>query len=258
MIRKTIVTFVFLAAVILPSAAVVPTDLQQEPATLVLTNGKILTVDESLPEVQAIAIRGDRVAALGTVADIRRYVGPSTEVIDLQGQLAIPGFIEGHGHFTGVGEAELNLKLMPTTSWDQIVSMVADAARTAKPGEWIIGRGWHQEKWTMRPNPNVEGFPTHASLDAVSPNNPVLLTHASGHASFVNAKAMEISDINRSTPTPPGGEILKDAAGNPTGLLRETALPVGAKSGVVQKKVHLIICGSITGRSAWPGVKAKL
>ena len=216
-------TFVFLAAVILPSAAVVPTGLQQEPATLVLTNGKILTVDESLPEVQAIAIRGDRVAALGTVADIRRYVGPSTEVIDLQGQLAIPGFIEGHGHFTGVGEAELNLKLMPTTSWDQIVSMVADAARTAKPGEWIIGRGWHQEKWTMRPNPNVEGFPTHASLDAVSPNNPVLLTHASGHASFVNAKAMEISDINRSTPNPPGGEILKDAAGNPTGLLRETA-----------------------------------
>ena len=96
-------------------------------------------------------------------------------------------------------------------------------SKTAKPGEWIIGRGWHQEKWTNRPEPNVEGFPTHASLDAVSPNNPVLLTHASGHASFVNAKAMEISDINRTTPNPPGGEILKDAAGNPTGLLRETA-----------------------------------
>jgi len=112
---------------------------------------------------------------------------------------------------------------MPTTSWDQIVSMVAEAAKTAKPGEWIIGRGWHQEKWTSRPSPNVEGFPTHASLDAVSPANPVVLTHASGHASFVNAKAMDISDINRATPNPPGGEILKDAAGNPTGLLRETA-----------------------------------
>jgi predicted amidohydrolase YtcJ len=93
----------------------------------------------------------------------------------------------------------------------------------ATPGEWIIGRGWHQEKWTSRPTPNVEGFPTHASLDAVSPNNPVVLTHASGHASFVNARAMELSDINRSTPNPPGGEILKDASGNPTGLLRETA-----------------------------------
>ena len=151
------------------------------------------------------------------------FVGPATQVVDLQGQLVIPGFVEGHGHFTGVGEAQLNLKLMPTTSWEQIVTMVAEAAKAAKPGEWIIGRGWHQEKWTSRPNPNVEGFPTHASLDAVSPNNPVLLTHASGHASFVNARAMEVSDINRSTLSPPGGEILKDAAGNPTGLLRETA-----------------------------------
>jgi predicted amidohydrolase YtcJ len=223
MIGKTLTTIGFVVAVMVPSAGIVPAPPQPEPATLVLTNGKILTVEEATPEAQAIAVRGDRIAALGSAADIRRYIGPSTEVIDLKGQLAIPGFIEGHGHFTGVGEAELNLKLMPATSWDQIVSMVAEAAKTAKPGEWIIGRGWHQEKWTRRPEPNVEGFPTHASLDAVAPNNPVLLTHASGHASFVNAKAMEISDINRATPNPPGGEILKDSAGNPTGLLRETA-----------------------------------
>ena len=94
--------------------------------------------------------------------------------------------------------------------------MVAEAAKTAKPGEWIVGRGWHQEKWTSRPTPNVEGFPTHASLDAVSPNNPVLLTHASGHASFVNAQgdgALRASRARRRTP--PGGEILKDAAGEP-------------------------------------------
>src|SRR3954465_2577251 len=207
----------------MPSAAVVPLAMQQDPATLVVTNGRILTLEESIPDAQAIAVRGDRVVALGSAADIRRYIGAATDVIDVQGQLVVPGFIEGHGHFSGVGEAELNLKLMPATSWDQIVAMVADAAKTAKPGEWIIGRGWHQEKWTKRPEPNVEGFPTHASLDAVSPNNPVVLTHASGHASFVNAKAMEISDINRTTPNPSGGEILKDAAGNPTGLLRETA-----------------------------------
>src|SRR3954452_25237106 len=206
-----------------PSVLVVPAATQVEPATLVVTNGKIVTMDGSRPEAQAIAARGDRVVALGTAIEIGRYIGPATTVVDVHGQLVVPGFIEGHGHFSGVGEAELTLKLMPTTSWDQIVSMVAEAARTAKPGEWIIGRGWHQEKWTKRPEPNVEGFPTHASLDAVSPNNPVLLTHASGHASFVNAKAMEISDINRTTPNPRGGEILKDAAGNPTGLLRETA-----------------------------------
>jgi len=208
---------------LMPSAGGRPAAMQLDPATLVVTNGRILTVEESLPEVQAIAVRGDRIVALGSTAAIRRYIGPTTEVVDVQGQLVVPGLIEGHGHFNGVGDAELNLKLMPTTSWDQIVSMVADAARTAKPGEWIVGRGWHQEKWTKRPEPNVEGFPTHASLDAVSPNNPVLLTHASGHASFVNAKAMELSDINRSTPNPAGGEILKDASGNPTGLLRETA-----------------------------------
>jgi predicted amidohydrolase YtcJ len=206
-----------------PTATAVPTMVQQEPADLVVTNGRVITVDEGLPEAQAVAVRGDRILALGSAADVRRYVGPSTQVIDVHGQLVIPGFIEGHAHFTGVGEAQLNLKLMSTTSWDQIVAMVAAAAKTAKPGEWIIGRGWHQEKWTSRPIPNVEGFPTHASLDAVSPNNPVLLTHASGHASFVNARAMEISDINRSTPNPSGGEILKDASGNPTGLLRETA-----------------------------------
>ena len=93
----------------------------------------------------------------------------------------------------------------------------------AKPGAWIVGRGWHQDKWTSRPDPNVEGFPLHASLDKVSPNNPVVLTHASGHASFVNAKAMELSGITKSTPNPSGGEVLKDKDGNPTGLMREQA-----------------------------------
>jgi predicted amidohydrolase YtcJ len=224
--RKSILAFAFLLTLILLSAAAArPTVRQQpvQPADLVLTNGKVVTVEDDLPEAQAIAMRGDRIIALGRAVDMQPFVGPATQVVDLKGQLVIPGFVEGHGHFTGVGEAQLNLKLMPTTSWEQIVAMVGDAAKGAKPGEWIIGRGWHQEKWTSRPSPNVEGFPTHASLDAVSPGNPVLLTHASGHASFVNAKAMEVSDINRSTPNPPGGEILKDAAGDPTGLLRETA-----------------------------------
>jgi predicted amidohydrolase YtcJ len=193
------------------------------PADLVLTNGRVLTVETDRPEAQAIAITGDRIAALGSSADIRRYVGPATQIIDLQGQLAIPGFTDGHAHFLGVGEAQLNLNLMPTTSWDQIVAIVGEAVKKAKPGEWIVGRGWHQEKWSSRPQPNVEGFPTHASLDAVSPNNPVVLTHASGHASFVNAKAMEVSGITRTTPDPRGGEILKDGTGDPTGLLRETA-----------------------------------
>jgi predicted amidohydrolase YtcJ len=208
-------------------AACTRTSAQQQsparPADLVLTNGKVVTVDDTMPEAQAIAIHGDRIQAIGTAADMKRYTGTATEVIDLQGQLAIPGFVESHGHFTGVGGAELQLKLMKTTSWDEIVAMVAQAVENAKPGQWIYGRGWHQEKWTTRPTPNVEGFPTHASLDRVAPNNPVVLTHASGHASFANAKAMELSAITKATPNPEGGEILKDASGEPTGLLRERA-----------------------------------
>lgn len=197
--------------------------LPPSPATMVLRNGRVVTADDTRPTAQAIAINGDTIVALGTNAEIQRYIGPATQVIDLNGQMAMPGFVEGHGHFNGIGQAKLGLELMNTKSWDEIVRMVGEAAAKARPGQWIVGRGWHQEKWSSTPQPNVEGFPMHASLDAVSPNNPVVLTHASGHASFVNKKAMELSDITAATTNPRGGEILKDKAGNPTGLLRETA-----------------------------------
>ena len=193
------------------------------PADLVLTNGRIVTVDPARPEVEAIAISKDRIQALGSAAEIKAMTGPQTQVIDLQGQLAIPGFIESHGHFPGVGGAQMQLNLMNVDSWDKVVAMVAEAVSRARPGEWIYGRGWHQEKWTSRPTVHVEGFPTHASLDKVSPDNPVLLTHASGHAAFANAKAMELSGIRRPTESPAGGEILRDKNGDATGLLRETA-----------------------------------
>jgi predicted amidohydrolase YtcJ len=225
---KRSVLFVLVFAVIVAGLASVPARAGRQqpasvPADMVLLNGKVVTVETAQPEAQAIAIAGDKIAAVGSTADIKRHVGPNTQVIDLKGQLVIPGFIEGHGHFTGVGQAELNLKLMNTQSWDEIVKMVADAAKTAKPGQWIYGRGWHQEKWTSKPEPNVEGFPVHHSLSKASPNNPVLLTHASGHASFANAKAMELSNVTGKTPNPQGGDFLKDAQGNPTGLFRETA-----------------------------------
>jgi len=194
-----------------------------QPADLVVTNGKIITVEDATPEAQAVAVRGDRIVELGSRQAIQRYVGPKTRVIDAAGRLVIPGFIESHGHFTGVGESQLNLKLAQARTWDEIVAMVGAAAKAAKPGEWIYGRGWHQEKWTAAPTPNVEGFPTQESLSRVSPDNPVVLTHASGHASFANALAMKLSGITAATKNPEGGEILKDGKGNPTGLLRETA-----------------------------------
>ncbi len=225
MTRAVPIVTLLSGAVVLATLAVRTTAAPPQPpaADLVLTNGKIVTVFDAMPEVQALAVRADRIVAMGTSAEVRRLVGPATRVVDLQGQLAIPGFIEGHGHFTGVGAAQLQLKLMQATSWEEIVSMVAAAVKGAKPGQWIYGRGWHQEKWTTRPNPAVEGFPTRASLDAVSPDNPVILTHASGHASFANSKAFQLSGISRTTPDPPGGDLVRDAAGAPTGLLRERA-----------------------------------
>jgi hypothetical protein len=194
-----------------------------EPADLVLRNGKIVTVDPARPKAEALAVRDDTITAIGTDTEIQQYVGRKTRVIDLGGKLAIPGFIEGHGHFTGLGQARMNLDLMKAKNWDEIIAKVAEAARKAQPGEWILGRGWHQEKWDRKPVPQFEGFPSHDVLSQVSPHNPVLLTHASGHASFANRKAMEIADVTRNTPNPPGGEILKKQNGDPIGVFRETA-----------------------------------
>ena len=117
-------------------------------------------------------------------------------------------------HFTGVGEAARNLKLGTAKNWDEIVRMVGDAAKKAKPGEWIIGRGWHQEKWSEVPTANVEGFPVHDALTRVSPDNPVWLTHASGHAGFANALAMKLAEVIEDHARPDGGKILRDKDGN--------------------------------------------
>lgn len=201
----------------------VPLIAQQEPADLVLRNGKIVTVDPAKPEARAIASRGGVLVKVGSDAEVAPFVGPSTKVIELDGALAIPGFIEGHGHFMGIGEAELELKLGTMKNWDEILQAVKNAAEESEKRVWILGRGWHQEKWDRVPEGAVDGVPTHQSLSAVSPDNPVVLEHASGHASFVNAKAMELSGIDRKTADPPGGTIVKDRNGDPTGLLRENA-----------------------------------
>ncbi len=200
--------------------AAVSAGAQQSRADLVLLHGDLFTVDSEHPRAQAIAVRGDRIAAVGSDADIQRWVGPKTRVVDLRGRLVIPGFIDGHGHYTGLGESKLVLDLTKAQTWDDIVAQVRDAAKSAKPGSLIEGRGWHQEKWTHAPQPNVEGVPLHASLDAVSPNNPVVLEHASGHASFVNGAALRLAGVTRATANPSGGEIVKDSTGEPTGLLK--------------------------------------
>jgi predicted amidohydrolase YtcJ len=219
-VRLRVVVLALIAAAAGACAAGPPAD---EPADLVLRNGHVVTVDSAQPEAQAVAVRGHSIVAVGSDEEIAPYIGSETEVIDLEGRLAIPGFIEGHAHFAGVGEKLLGLDLMTARNWDEIVATVGAAARDARQDAWIVGRGWHQEKWDRVPEVTVEGVPVHASLDVVSPNNPVLLTHASGHASFVNGRALELAGITRDTPNPPGGEIVRDANGEPTGMLRETA-----------------------------------
>ncbi len=210
-------------------------------ADLVLRNGNIATLDAAKPHAEAIAITAGKIVAVGTNAEVARQIDAKTKVIDLHGHLAIPGFIEGHGHFMGVGESKLTLNLRDAKNWDQIVAMVAAAAKEAKPGEWIVGRGWHQEKWDDKPQPNVNGFPVNSTLNAVSPNNPVLLEHASGHAAFVNDAALKAAGITRDTPNPPGGEITKDAQGNPIGLLNERAqgLVHAQRDGQAEKAIDL-------------------
>lgn len=197
----------------------------QAPATadLVLTNGKIVTVDDENPQVEAVAVTDDTILAVGTSQEIEAYIGDQTRVLDLEGRLAVPGFIESHGHFMGLGSAQMQLDLLDTSTWEEIVTKVDSAIQVSRPGQWIRGRGWHQEKWSEAPERTVEGFPTKDRLDEVAPDNPVFLTHASGHAAIANQAALEAADIGPNTASPAGGEIIRDDGGEATGILVDEA-----------------------------------
>ncbi len=195
-----------------------------EPADMVLTNGTIFTVDSKKPKAEAIAIKNGIILKVGTSKEIQGFVGQATQVIDLKGKFVMPGFVEGHGHFSGLGKSLMNLNFMKAQNWQEIVSMVQERVKIAQPGEWIIGRGWHQEKWNQPLERQVLGYPYHDELSAISPNNPVLLTHASGHSLLANAKAMELAGISKETPNPVGGEIVRDSRGEVIGVFEETAM----------------------------------
>lgn len=193
------------------------------PPDLILVNGKIATMVPDRPEVEALAVRDGRILESGSSLQIRKLAGPETRVLDLRGRFATPGWIESHAHFGGIGEAALGLNLAECRSWQEIVELVAEAADRQPAGEWIVGRGWHQEKWDAPPDPAVDGMPVHDRLSRVSPDHPVLLEHASGHAALANARAMELAGITPSIPDPAGGTIVRDGKGRPTGVFRENA-----------------------------------
>lgn len=202
---------------------------KKTPADLIIKGGTIYTVEAGNPTVEAVAVSGDTIVYAGNLAGLSQYQDEQTKVIDLAGKTMTPGFIEGHGHFMGLGYAELNLDLMNVTSYEEMVEKVKEAVAKAQPGQWIIGRGWHQDKWTKKPEKQIKGFQTHHLLSAASPNNPVFLSHASGHAGFANAKAMQLAGVNQLSVEQlgknlgEGGEILLDELGNPTGLFNERA-----------------------------------
>lgn len=201
-----------------------------ETADLILINGNIYTVDSLQMSAQAIAVKGERILKVGSNEDIQQLKGDSTQVIDLEGKFLMPGFIEGHGHYAGLGSSLMNLNFLKSKSWDDIVKLVEQRAKSARRGDWIIGRGWHQEKWTKPIEKAVLGYPYHDSLSAISPDNPVILSHASGHSLFANAKAMELAGITADTPNPPGGEIVRDARGTAIGVFEERAMSLITKA----------------------------
>ncbi len=204
-----------------------------EPADLIFTNGIIYTVNESQPTAEAVAVKDGMILALGSSTEIEKHKAENTEVIDLQGNTMTPGIIESHAHLMGIGYNKLELDLMYVKSYEELVEKVEEAIAKAKPGEWITGRGWHQDKWIDKPEKLVKGFQTNDKLNAVSPENPVYLSHASGHAAFANGKALELAGISNLKGERPGevegGEIILDELGNPTGILSEKAAGLVAK-----------------------------
>lgn len=186
-------------------------------ADLVLKNGTVYTLDDATPTAQAVAIQGGKIVFVGTNEAVAAYEGSATRVVDLAGATVVPGLADAHYHLAGVGDREMTLNLEGTGTKEAFLARVKERVDQTPAGEWVSGRGWIETFWT----PPV--FPTRRDLDAIAPNNPVVLVRADGHALIANSKALELAGITRDTPAPSGGAINKDARGEPTGMLIDRA-----------------------------------
>ena len=201
----------------LMTAALFSTAAQDAPADLIFHHATIYTADDRLPRAEAIAIRGDRIAAVGPLPDVVRLKGPSTRMVDVGGATIVPGLHDSHGHFVALGASRQTLDLRGTTSYEQIVARVRRRTADVPRGLWIVGRSWDQNDWSDK------RWPTHDRLSAAAPDNPVYLTRVDGHAALVNRKAMEAAALTRATADPDGGRIIRDETGAPTGVLIDRA-----------------------------------
>lgn len=189
-----------------------------EPADLVLKNGIVYTVNDAQPKAEAVAIRYGRIVFIGSTVDVKKFEAKTTRVVDLKGKAVYPGFVDAHYHFSGVGLREMSLNLEGTTSLADFLSKVKARVDNAKPGEWVTGRGWIETFW------QPQAFPTRADLDKIAPNNPVYLTRADGHGAVANSAAFKLANIDKTTASPFGGEIMKDKqTGEPNGMLLDRA-----------------------------------
>lgn len=206
----------------LPHAAHAQTRNAAQKVDLLFVNGKIFTADEANTIVEAVAISGKRIIATGTTRDLRTRFPTPARTIDLQGKLVTPGFNDAHLHFLGGGLSLLRVDLAGTRTLDEALRRVAARAKELPAGAWIEGRGWDHTLWGGK-------FPTRGDLDRVAPANPVILVRIDGHVSWTNTLALTKANVTRATPNPEGGEIERDAAGEPTGILKETAAGLVAR-----------------------------
>lgn len=212
---RTVRTLVLLlATALLPS----PAFSQSSPGVdLVLTNGEIYTVDPALRRVQAMAIKEGKIVAVGTDEEIQHWVGDNTEVIDLEGKFVMPGFNDAHTHMVSGGLQMLRVPVGGTRSLAEFQQRIRERLEDFQPGEWVVGSGWDQSLW------EENRMPTREDLDAVSTTYPMVFQRVDGHSSVANSLALEKAGIARDTPDPDGGEIMRDADGEPTGWLKEKA-----------------------------------
>lgn len=191
-----------------------------DTADLILRQGTFYTVEPAGRVEGSLAVRGGRIAFLGSDAEAEKLRGPKTQVIELRGRAVTPGLIDAHSHFLGLGVALTEVDLVGTRSYEEVVAKVEAAAAKAAPGAWVRGRGWDQNDWAAK------GFPEHGALSRAVPGHPVWLERIDGHAALVNEKAMSLLGLTAATKDPSGGRFLRDAEGRPTGVLVDNAMEI--------------------------------